>query len=82
MFPDTQHPPTCVSQCARHQPVTSLIRFEFYPPIIPAFCGVARVLWAAMPETTVHKNCKSGAPENEIGLANQLLVTPPTCDAL
>jgi len=40
------------------------------------------MFWAAMPETTIHKNCEPRLLENEIRLASQLLMPPPAGDAM
>ena len=40
------------------------------------------MLWAAVPEATVHKQREPYAAENEIGVPKQRLVPPPTFDSM
>lgn len=78
MFPHTQHPPALCPQRPCHNSVTSLILCEFVPPVCAALHGVARMSWATMPKTAIHKHRNACLSKNEIWLADQPLVTPPT----
>ena len=49
-------------------------------PERPIVFWLGRVLGAAMPETTVHKDCEPGLWKNEIRFTDYRLMTPPSGD--
>jgi hypothetical protein len=80
MLPNSQCAPALRAQGSRYKPVARNIAREFVFPergIVFWFCSM---LWTAVPETTVHKQCEPHLPENEIGLAKDFLIPPPAGD--
>ncbi len=51
-------------------------------PVAAVGVGRSAVLGAAVPETPINENCQPLAPEHEVRLAGQRLVTAPAGDAL
>ena len=78
MLPNTNNLPFLLAQLATNTPVTFPVVGYFGIPklLITAWPFVA--LWAAVPETTVHKNDNAFASKVEIRFAKKQLAAPPT----
>jgi hypothetical protein len=80
MLPNAHNLPSFPAQLATHSPVAFPVVGDFGIPkfLIAAWAFVA--LWAAVPETPVHKNDNAFAPKGEIWFAKNRLVASPTGD--
>lgn len=67
MFPDTHTEPSSVSQQSVGLPIPFDVPFELRPPIVAFDPRAGSVLWTAMPEAAVDKDCRQGVSEDEGG---------------
>jgi hypothetical protein len=65
-----------------HQPVAQFVGGEFAPPESAIVFWVGCVLWATVPETSVHKQCEPRLPENKIRFTENFLIPPPAGNAM
>ena len=82
MFPNAQDSPAAPTQGPVYQPVARAVAIQLPPPKRAIALGHPAMLWATMPEATIHKNRQAGRAENEIGLAKQGLPPPPAGKAV
>jgi hypothetical protein len=82
VLPDSQDFPAMLPEGAIHNFVTSFIPGEFLFPECVIDCRLRRVLWTAVPETTIHENSEFEFGENKIRLAKDFLIPPPARDVV
>lgn len=82
MRPETQDMPTRFPQQAVRVAVAGSIARYLAAPVILVRMGQVTVAWAAMPKATVNKNGEALPAEDEVGMARNPLVTPPTCNTV
>jgi hypothetical protein len=71
MFPNPQHTPPQSSQSLSHEFVAFPVCGKLAPPEETIAFGLPGMVWAAMPETTIHKNRQSMIPKCEVGFSRQ-----------
>lgn len=82
VFPNPQHSPARLSQCAIHNSVALLVQRKFAPPECSIVLWLCRVLGAAVPEAAVHEHREPRLLESEIWFAEYRLIAPPARDAV
>jgi len=66
VFPNPQHPPIGPPQGARHEFVARDVPGKFPAPERRIALRLCSMLWTAVPETAVHKQCQPRLSENKI----------------
>jgi hypothetical protein len=74
VFPNPHNPPAESAQLAVHAAVAGFVRGEFFSPERTIASGNFAVLWAAMPETAVHKECQPVPSKKKIRFAENFLM--------
>ncbi len=82
MLPNPHDLPAKPAERAVHAAVAGLVRREFLFPECTIAGRDFAMLGTAMPKTSVHKEGEPHLPENEIGLAENLLMPAPASDAV
>jgi len=82
MFPDSQHAPSPRPQRAIDPLIPGNIPAQFPVPEPAVMAGPGAMLWAAVPETAVHKNRHPLRAKREIRLSKQSGMASPAEDAM
>lgn len=77
MLPNPHHPPPGLAQRAIDNPVPRPICRQLLAPEKTVVFRFRRVLWAGMPETTIHKNHQPQFPKHKIRLPKNRMMSPP-----
>jgi hypothetical protein len=73
-FPDPQHPPTAAAQGSRHELIPTFVAGKFPLPERAIVLWLRRVLWATVPETTIHKHRHAMLPKDKVWRDGELMV--------
>jgi hypothetical protein len=74
VFPNPKDTPACSAQACVHQPVAGEIAGELLFPENAVAGGLRAVFGTAVPETTVHKQCRARFAEDKVGTHGELMV--------
>src|SRR6185437_5795000 len=78
MLPNPYHAPTSSAQGCRYFFVALAVSGNLGIPELPVGFGGRVTTRATVPETAVNKHCEFRTWKNEVGFAENFLVTPPT----
>lgn len=81
MLPDPDHRPTCLGQRRVYATVAFDVRCEFRLPILDVALRGDAVLWATMPEASVHEDRDARAGKDDIG-TDRTTAWEPNCQIL
>jgi hypothetical protein len=81
VFPNAQDAPTDAAESSSDRSVTGAITNDFRVPIPPIRGWATIASWAPVPEAPVNEDGQTLFAEDEIGLAGQVDMPPPACDA-
>jgi hypothetical protein len=82
MGPEPDDTPPGFAERPGAEAISGDVTLQFWKPISLIATGLATVLWASMPEATVHENHDVFAAKGEIGVAGKGLMTPPAGDPM
>jgi len=81
MFPNAKDKPACPPKFFCHSFVACIVSLQFPTPECAIASGPMAMPPATMPETPIHKNCKTLPSKCKVGTAGEFQMAPPTSNS-